>query len=47
MLELMDSLNLVPRAKGGPLVPFFLLLDGHGSRFQLPFMRYIGDTEHK
>jgi hypothetical protein len=45
MLERMDSLNLFPRAADGPLP--FLLLDGHGSRFQLPFMRYIGDTEHK
>jgi hypothetical protein len=43
MLERMDSLNLFPPAEGGPLP--FLLLDGHGSRFQLPFMRYIGDTE--
>jgi hypothetical protein len=41
----MDSLNLFPRAEGGPL--HFLLLDGHGSRFQLPFMQHIGDTEHK
>jgi hypothetical protein len=45
MLERMDSLNLFPRVQGGPLP--FLLLDGHGSRFQLPFMRYIGDEEHK
>jgi hypothetical protein len=45
MLERMDSLNLFPRAEGGPLP--FLLLDGHGSRFQLPFMRDIGDTKHK
>jgi hypothetical protein len=36
MLERMDSLDLFPRgAEGGPLP--FLLLDGHGSRFQLPF----------
>jgi hypothetical protein len=45
MLERMDSLNLFPRVEGGPLP--FLLLDGHGSRFQLPFMRYIEDKEHK
>jgi hypothetical protein len=45
MLERMDSFNLFPRAEGG-LLPF-LLLDRHGSCFQLPFMRYIGDPEHK
>jgi hypothetical protein len=45
MLERMDSLNLFPRVEGGPIP--FLLLDGHGSRFQLPFMRYIADKEHK
>jgi hypothetical protein len=44
MLERMDSLDLFPRVEGGPLP--FLLLDGHGSRFQLPFMRYVGDKEH-
>jgi hypothetical protein len=38
-------LNLFPRVEGGPIP--FLLLDGHGSRFQLPFMRYIEDNEHK
>ncbi len=45
MLERMDSLDLFPRTEGGPLP--FLLLDGHGSRFQLPFMRYIRDVEHE
>ena len=45
MVECMDSLNLFPRVQGGPIP--FLLLDGHGSRFQLPFMRYIGDKEHE
>jgi hypothetical protein len=45
MLQQMDSLNLFPRMQGGPLP--FVLLDGHGSRFQLPFLRYIGDKEHK
>ena len=45
MVERMDQLNLFPRVPGGPIP--FLLLDGHGSRFQLPFMRYIGDEEHK
>jgi hypothetical protein len=45
MLERMDSLDLFPRTEGGPLP--FLLLDGHGSRFQLPFLRYIRDEEHE
>jgi hypothetical protein len=39
MLEHMDSLNLFPHVQGGPLP--FLLLDGHGSHFQMPFMQYI------
>jgi hypothetical protein len=42
----MDSLDLFPRgAEGGPLP--FLLLDGHGSRFQLPFLRCTGNKDHK
>jgi hypothetical protein len=45
MLARMDSLNLFPRTADGPLP--FLLLDGHGSRFQLPFLRYISDDDHK
>jgi hypothetical protein len=45
MLERMDSLDLFPCEQGGPLP--FLLLDGHGSRFQLPFMRYVQDKEHE
>jgi hypothetical protein len=45
MLERMDSLDLFPRTDGGPLP--FLLLDGHGSRFQLPFLRYIRDKAHE
>jgi hypothetical protein len=44
MVERMDSLDLFPRMEGGPTP--FLLLDGHGSRFQLPFLRYIGDANH-
>jgi hypothetical protein len=44
MLERMDSLNLFPHVQGGPLPS--LLLDGDGSHFQLPFMRYIRDEEH-
>jgi hypothetical protein len=39
MLKQMDSLDLFPHTPGGPLP--FLLLDGHGIQFQLPFLRYI------
>ncbi len=45
MLERMDSLDLFPRTDGGPLP--FLLLDGRGSQFQLPFLRYIRDKAHE
>ena len=44
MLERMDSFNLFPRIPGGPLP--FLLLDGHGSRLQLQFLRYTNDPDH-
>ena len=44
-LERTDLLDLFPRTQGGP-VPL-LLSDGHGSRFQLPFMRCIDDEERK
>jgi hypothetical protein len=38
-LEKMDEIDLFPRIPDGPKP--FLLLDGHGSRFELPFMEYI------
>ena len=41
MLKRMDGLDLFPRKEGGPKP--FLLLDGHGSRFQIPFLRYINN----
>ena len=40
----MDNLNLFPRIEG--LTPF-VLLDGHGSRFELPFLEYINNPEHE
>ncbi len=43
MLQYMDSLNLFDRSDG---IPPFLLLDGHGSRFELPFLEYIMDKGH-
>ena len=39
----MDHYELFPRS--GNLKPF-LLLDGHGSRFEIPFLRYVTDREH-
>ena len=40
----MDSFDIFPRIPGGPLP--FLLLDGHGSRLQLPFLRYTNNPYH-
>jgi hypothetical protein len=44
MLKATDSLELFDRTSG--LNPF-LLLDGHGSHFELEFLEYINDAEHK
>jgi hypothetical protein len=43
-LEYMDKLELFPRIDG--LKPF-LLLDGHGSRLELPFLQYVNDDNHR
>ena len=40
MLLHMDNCHLFDRTDG--VLPF-LLLDGHGSRFELPFLEYIND----
>jgi hypothetical protein len=40
MLKTMDSLKVFDRSDG---VSPFLLLDGHGSRFELPFLQYINN----
>jgi hypothetical protein len=40
MLKAMDSLKVFDRSDG---VSPFLLLDGHGSRFELPFLQYINN----
>jgi hypothetical protein len=42
-LKHMDKLNIFPRQDG--LKPF-LLLDGHGSRLELPFLKYVNDPGH-
>ena len=44
MLKRMDTLALFPRLPGGPLS--FILLDGHGSRLNLPFLEYINHPDH-
>jgi hypothetical protein len=41
MLKFMDDLNLFDCSVCKP----FLLLDGHGSRMQLPFLKYINDSK--
>jgi len=41
-LQTMDALDLFPRTDG---VKPFLLLDGHGSRLQLPFLKYINEPK--
>ena len=44
ILERMDSFDPFPRVPSGPLT--FLVLDGHGSRLQLPFLRYTNHPDH-
>jgi hypothetical protein len=43
-LKHMDDLDLFPREDG--LKPF-LLLDGHCSRLELPFLQYVNDPNHE
>jgi hypothetical protein len=47
MLKWMDDVGLF--TQGVPLmIPDpFLIIDGHGSRFHLPFLEYINHDEHK
>jgi hypothetical protein len=44
MLSVMDKMQLFDRSDG---VPPFLLLDGHGSRFDLKFLRYVNNPTTK
>ena len=44
MLERMESFDLFPCVPSGTLP--FLLLDGHGSRLQLPFLCYMNHPYH-
>jgi hypothetical protein len=43
-LRTMDELELFPLVDG--LKPF-LIVDGHGSRLELPFLNYINDPDHE
>jgi molybdopterin converting factor small subunit len=45
MLKTIDDAGVFERTPGGP-VPF-LLLDGHHSRLEVPFLDYIFDDKHK
>jgi hypothetical protein len=44
MLKALDKLEVFDRSDG---VPPFLLLDGHGSRFDYDFLKYINEPETK
>ena len=44
ILERMGSFNPFPRVISGPLT--FLLLDGHGSQLELPFLSYTNHPDH-
>ena len=43
MLKHMDDCQVFDCTDG---IPPFLLLDGHGSRFELPFLEYANDAAH-
>ena len=43
-LETLDCLGIFLRENG---IKPMLLVDGHGSRFQLPFLEYINNVDHK
>jgi len=44
VIKTLDTLEIFDRLTG---ISPVLLLDGHGSRFQLPFLQYINDNAHK
>ena len=44
MLSHIDSTGAIDRSDG---IPPFLLLDGHGSRFEMPFLEYIQDEKNE
>ena len=44
-MERIDQSGVSPRVPGQPTP--FLLLDGHGSRLELPFLSYVNKPMHK
>ena len=44
ILRTLDELEVFPRVNG--LKPF-LLVDGHGSRLEIPFLEYINEPDHE
>jgi len=44
LLQQIDEHHMFPRVNG---VHPFLLLDGHGSRLELPFLSHINSPEHE
>ena len=45
MLSRIDTAGVFPREQDGPKP--FLLLDGHHSHFEIPFLNYIHDSQHE
>ena len=45
VLEYLDEKEVFPRSEGGPKP--LLILDGHPSRINLDFLRYINDDDHE
>jgi hypothetical protein len=44
-LKRLDKLGIYERVSGGPIP--FLFLDAHGSRLQVPFLKYVNDESHR
>jgi len=44
MLKTINNQHIFDRSDG---IPQFLLLDGHGSRFNLSFLEYLNDMKRK
>ena len=45
ILKFIDDRGVFPRHDNNPTP--FLLLDGHGSRLEVPFLSYVNDQQHK
>ena len=44
MLQTLDEMNIIPRSKE-KTVKQFVLLDGHCSQLEMPFLRYFNNPE--